>query len=80
VVDAYSLPLDSTPILALAGRGAAVITVEDNYVGGLGGELAEAEASAGDEAPHVQALCTSVGMSYEKRRIFATIDPCHDPR
>jgi transketolase len=57
VVDAYSLPLDAAPILALAGPGAAVITVEDNYVGGLGSELAEAAASAGDEAPHVQALC-----------------------
>ena len=57
VVDAYSLPLDSAPILALAGPGAAIITVEDNYVGGLGSELAEAAASAGDEAPHVQALC-----------------------
>ena len=42
VVDAYSLPLDSAPILALAGPGAAIITVEDNYVGGLGSELAEA--------------------------------------
>ena len=57
VVDAYSLPLDSAPILALAGPGAAIITVEDNYVGGLGSELAEAAASAGDEAPRVQALC-----------------------
>jgi transketolase len=57
VVDAYSLPLDSAPILALAGRGAAIVTVEDNYVGGLGSELAEAAAAAGDEAPHVQALC-----------------------
>ncbi len=57
VVDAYSLPLDSALILALAGPGAAIITVEDNYVGGLGSELAEAAASTGDEAPHVQALC-----------------------
>jgi transketolase len=57
VVDAYSLPLDSAPILALTGPGTAIITVEDNYVGGLGSELAEAAASAGDEAPHVQSLC-----------------------
>jgi transketolase len=57
VVDAYSLPLDSAPILALAGAGAAIITVEDNYVGGLGSELAEAAASAGDQAPQVQSLC-----------------------
>jgi transketolase len=57
VVDAYSLPLDSAPILALAGRDASIITVEDNYVGGLGSELAEAAASAGDQAPQVQSLC-----------------------
>ena len=57
VVDAYSLPLDSAPILALAGPGTTIVTVEDNYVGGLGSELAEAAASAGDEAPRVQALC-----------------------
>jgi hypothetical protein len=49
--------IDSAPILALAGPGAAIITVEDNYVGGLGSELAEAAASAGDGAPHAQALC-----------------------
>jgi transketolase len=57
VVDAYSLPLDPAPILALADPGAAIITVEDNYVGGLGSELAEAAASSGDEGPHVQSLC-----------------------
>jgi transketolase len=57
VVDAYSLPLDSAPILALAGAGSSIITVEDNYVGGLGSELAEAAASAGDQAPQVQSLC-----------------------
>ncbi|MGO9931400.1 MAG: transketolase [Steroidobacteraceae bacterium] len=57
VVDAYSLPLDSAPILALAGPGAAIITVEDNYVGGLGSELAEAAASVRNEGPQVQSLC-----------------------
>ena len=57
VVDAYSLPLDSGPILALADAGTTIITVEDNYVGGLGSELAEVAASAGDGAPRVQSLC-----------------------
>jgi transketolase len=57
VVDAYSLPLDSTPILALAGSDASILTVEDNYVGGLGSELAEAAASAADPAPQVKSLC-----------------------
>lgn len=42
VVDAYSLPLDTRPILQM---GAAVLAVEDNYAGGLGSELAEASAA-----------------------------------
>jgi transketolase len=46
VVDAYALPLDAEPILDMARRaGAAVLSVEDNYVGGLGSELAEASAA-----------------------------------
>jgi transketolase len=45
VVDAYSLPLDAEPILELAWHArAAILAVEDNYVGGLGSELAEASA------------------------------------
>ncbi len=46
VVDAYSLPLDAEPILEMAGSArAAVLAVEDNYVGGVGSELAEASAA-----------------------------------
>lgn len=45
VVDAYALPLDAGPILEMAWRThAAILAVEDNYVGGLGSELAEASA------------------------------------
>ncbi|MBK3420410.1 transketolase family protein, partial [Methylobacterium ajmalii] len=55
VVDAYCLPMDTAPVLALAGRGGVVMTVEDNYVGGIGSELAEAAAEAVD-APRVHAL------------------------
>ncbi len=55
VVDAYCLPMDTAPVLALAGRGGVVMTVEDNYVGGIGSELAEAAAEAVD-APMVHAL------------------------
>jgi transketolase len=48
VVDAYALPLDAEPILEMARQaGAAVLAVEDNYVGGLGSELAEASAASG---------------------------------
>ncbi|MCH8966413.1 MAG: DUF547 domain-containing protein [Planctomycetes bacterium] len=49
VFDAYTFPLDATPILDAAARaGGAVVTVEDNYVGGLQSELAEAAAERGD--------------------------------
>jgi transketolase len=48
VVDAYCLPLDPAPVLALAkGCGGLIVTAEDNYQGGLGSELAEAAAAAG---------------------------------
>jgi transketolase len=46
VVDAYALPLNADPILDMARNAhAAVLAVEDNYVGGLGSELAEASAA-----------------------------------
>ena len=41
--------------MALAGRDGAILTVEDNYVGGVGSELAEAAAEAKD-APQVRSL------------------------
>jgi transketolase len=56
VVDAYSLPMDASSVLALAGPGGAVVTVEDNYVGGIGSELAEAAAAMPGGAPRVRAL------------------------
>jgi transketolase len=46
VVDAYALPLDAEPILALTRTTrASILAVEDNYVGGVGSELAEASAA-----------------------------------
>jgi transketolase len=56
VVDAYSLPMDASSVLALAGPGGIVLTVEDNYAGGIGSELAEAAAATPDGAPQVRAL------------------------
>jgi transketolase len=45
VVDAYALPLNAEPILEMTRHArAAVLAVEDNYVGGVGSELAEASA------------------------------------
>ena len=50
VIDAYSFPLKTEGILDIAARsGSTIITVEDNYSGGLDAELATAIASREDE-------------------------------
>ncbi len=46
--DAYCFPLNAEPILAAARQaGGRILTVEDNYLGGLAAEIAEAAARAG---------------------------------
>jgi transketolase len=48
VIDAYGLPLKDTGILDLAAKsGGRIITVEDNYAGGLDAEIAGQIAAAG---------------------------------
>jgi transketolase len=48
VIDAYGFPLKDTGILDIAGRsGGRIVTVEDNYTGGLDAELASQIASTG---------------------------------
>ena len=48
VIDAYSLPLKTDEVLKIAQRsGGTIITVEDNYTGGLDAELATAIAETG---------------------------------
>ena len=51
VIDAYALPIaDPGQILAVAARsGGTIITVEDNYTGGLDAEIATAIARNGDD-------------------------------
>jgi transketolase len=50
VIDAYSLPLKVEGILEIAQRsGGRIITVEDNYTGGLDAELGIAIAESGAE-------------------------------
>ncbi len=45
VFDAYSFPLDAAPILSAARyTSSRILTIEDNYIGGLFSELAEAAA------------------------------------
>jgi transketolase len=49
VFDAYTLPLDSEPILATARKSKGIILcVEDNYAGGVGGEIAETAATTAE--------------------------------
>ena len=44
------MPLKTTELLQLAARsGGRIITVEDNYTGGLDAEIATAIANTGDE-------------------------------
>jgi transketolase len=50
VIDAYSMPLKTEGILEIAARsGGQIITVEDNYTGGLDAEIATAIADSGDD-------------------------------
>ena len=50
VIDAYSLPLNTDGVLQVAARsGGKIITVEDNYTGGLDAEIATAIATSEDE-------------------------------
>jgi transketolase len=49
VFDCYTFPLEATPILSAArDSGGVILTVEDNYAGGLHAELAEAAARQGN--------------------------------
>jgi len=49
VFDAYTFPLDAAPILECARAcGGVILTIEDNYAGGLEAELAEAAARRGE--------------------------------
>jgi transketolase len=50
VIDAYSMPLNVDGVLDVAARsGGRIITVEDNYTGGLDAEIATAIARRGDD-------------------------------
>lgn len=50
VIDAYSLPLKAEGILDIAQKnGGRIITVEDNYAGGLDAEISGAMASRGGD-------------------------------
>jgi transketolase len=49
LIDAYSFPLNTKPILAAAAKtGNRILCVEDNYIGGLSGAVAEDAAAVGN--------------------------------
>jgi len=64
VVDAYSLPLNTQGILEIATKsGGKIITVEDNYVGGLDAELATAIATTGAAIKLQHLYCKQIPKS-----------------
>lgn len=49
LIDAYCFPMNAAPVLAAARKtGSLILTVEDNYAGGLWSAVAEAAAEQGD--------------------------------
>lgn len=53
LIDAYCLPMNPGPVLQAALKaGAKVLTVEDNYIGGVASEVAEIAAAAGNIRVH----------------------------
>ncbi|MBY0396307.1 MAG: transketolase, partial [Thermoleophilia bacterium] len=61
LVDAYSIPFDTDKMLDLANaNGGYIITLEDNYGGGLGSAMADALAASGEgftlEQMHVRRI------------------------
>ncbi|RIK67836.1 MAG: transketolase [Planctomycetota bacterium] len=53
LIDAYSFPLKPGPVLNVAARSnRRILCVEDNYLGGLAGALAEAAAEQGEIRVH----------------------------
>jgi len=57
LIDAYCLPLNTEPILAAAKKtGGTILTVEDNYIGGINSAVAEAAAVTGEARVHAMTV------------------------
>ncbi len=64
VVDAYSMPLEADEILKLAQKsGGLIVTVEDNYSGGLDAELSTAIAASGAGIEFKSLYCARIPKS-----------------
>ena len=74
LVDLYSLPFDADALLDLAGaNGGYVVTIEDNYGGGIGSAVADAMTNSGDaftlEQMHVTRIPKSARTEQEMLRM-----------
>lgn len=74
LVDLYSLPFDADALLDLAGaNGGYVVTIEDNYGGGIGAAVADAMTNSGDaftlEQMHVTRIPKSARTEQEMLRM-----------
>ncbi len=70
LVDLYSIPFDADALLDIAGaNGGYVITIEDNYGGGIGSAVADALTNSGDaftlEQMHVKRIPKSARTEAE---------------
>ncbi|MDX2115142.1 MAG: transketolase [Planctomycetota bacterium] len=64
LVDLYSLPFDNEALLDLAAKNNGyVLTVEDNYAGGIGSAVADALTNAGDAFTLDQMFITRIPKS-----------------
>lgn len=74
VFDAYTFPMDATPVLEAARAGSGVIlTVEDNYIGGLHAELAEAAAVQGDVRVHGMTVMQMPKSAKSAEEVFSYV-------
>jgi transketolase len=74
VFDAYTFPLDPAPILSAArASGGVILTVEDNYLGGLHAELAEAAAIEGDVRVHGMTATTVPKSAKSAGEVFTYV-------
>jgi transketolase len=74
VFDAYTFPLDPTPIFTAArASGGVILTVEDNFLGGLHAELAEFAAEAGDIRVHGMTATTIPKSAKTAGEVFSHV-------
>jgi transketolase len=76
VIDAYSMPLKTDELLKIAQRnGGLIVTVEDNYTGGLDAELSIAIANAAADVQLRSVVVTRIPKS--GREPDEVLEYCH---